>query len=66
MERIARAALRELGLPKAELTIAPIEGKPGHWKIDIKGRPTALKIRFSRGSTPQWVREQIFEQYNAS
>ena len=63
MERIARAALRELGVPKAELTIAPLEGKPGYWKIDIQGRPRALQIRCGQGSTPQWVRDQIFDQY---
>ena len=65
VERIARAVLKELGMPKAEMTIAPIEGKPGYWKIDIKGRPAALKIRCGRGTSAQWVRDQIFEQYSA-
>lgn len=63
VERIARATLRELGLPRPELTIAPIEGKPGHWRISIQGRPEALKIRCGQGSSAQWVRDQIFEQY---
>ena len=64
VERIARAALRELGLPKAQLTIAPIAGKPGYWDINIQGHPPSLKIRCGKGSSPQWVRDQIFDQYN--
>ena len=42
MERIARATLKELGLPKAELTIAAIDGNPGHWRISIRGRPQEM------------------------
>ena len=64
VERIALAALKELGVPKADLTIAPIAGKPGHWDISIHGRPESLKIRCGAGSSPQWVRSQIFDQYN--
>ena len=64
MERIARATLRELGLPRAELTISPIDGKPGHWNIAILGRSQPLKIRCGEGSSPQWVRDQIFDQYS--
>lgn len=63
MERIARATLRELGLPKAEFTIAAVDGQPGHWRINIQGRPQALKIRCGEGSSAQWLREQIFDQY---
>lgn len=67
VERIARAALRELGVSPADLSIAPEEGKPGHWRIDLKGAggPSRLKIRCGEGSTAQWVRAQIFEQYNS-
>ena len=61
VERIARATLKELGLPKAEVTIAPVEGQPGHWRIDIQGR-SPLKIRCGAGSSAQWVRDQIFDQ----
>ena len=65
VERIARAALRELGLPKAELSIAPIAGRPGFWDISIRGpQPQSLTIRCGQGSSPQWVRDQIFDQYN--
>lgn len=68
VERIARAALRELGLPKPELTIEPVAGQPGQWRIDIRGNnqgPGTLKIKCGEGSTAQWVRSQIFDQYTA-
>ena len=65
VERIARATLKELGLPAADLTIR--QDAPGHWRIDIRGNqngPSTLKIRCGEGSTAQWVRTQIFDQYN--
>ena len=67
VERIARLALKELGAPSTELTLTPIEGRPGHWRIDVQGPrgPGSLKIRCSDRTTAQWVREQIFDQYNA-
>jgi hypothetical protein len=67
VERIARTALRELGAAGSQMTIVPLEGRPGSWRIDVqtpKG-PGSLKIRCSPGTTAQWVREQIFDQYNA-
>ena len=66
VERIARATLKELGVFGATLTIAA-DSQPGQWRIDIKGGhgPGRLKIRCGQGSSPQWVREQIFEQYLA-
>jgi len=66
LERIARATLRELGLPSPDLTIAPVTGQPGLWRIDIRGNvdgPSTLKVKCGLGSTAQWVREQIFNQY---
>ena len=69
VERIARATLKELGLATADVVIAPIEGQPGLWRIDIRGNaggPGTIKIKCGRGSTPQWVREQIFTQYTSS
>jgi hypothetical protein len=66
VERIARATLRELGLPRPELTIVQLQGQPGAFRIDIAGGasgPRTLKIKCGSGSTPQWVREQIFNQY---
>ena len=67
VERIARTALRELGAPSTQMKIVPLDNRPGHWRIDVqtpKG-PGTLKIRCSPGTTAQWVREQIFDQYNA-
>jgi hypothetical protein len=69
VERIARVTLKELGVSKAELTIAPVQGKPGMWRIDIRGNangPATLNIKCGPGSSPQWVREQIFTQYTSS
>jgi hypothetical protein len=67
VERIARAALKELGEASAVVTIAEVDGQPGQWRVDIKGGhgPGQLKIRCGQGSTAQWVRTQIFEQYLA-
>jgi hypothetical protein len=68
VERIARATLRELGVPRAELKIVPIQGQPGGFRIDIAAggsSPRTLKIKCGTGSTPQWVREQIFNQYTS-
>ena len=68
VERIARATLKELGLAHAELTIAPIEGQPGQWRIDIPGNrqgPDTLRIKCGEGSSAQWVRNQIFDQYTS-
>lgn len=67
VERIARATLRELGVPRAELKIVPLQGQSGGFRIDISGAasgPRTLKIKCGAGSTPQWVREQIFNQFN--
>ncbi|MEP6914473.1 MAG: hypothetical protein ABJC89_02455 [Acidobacteriota bacterium] len=66
VERIAHASLRELGVFGVALTVAA-DGAPGHWRIDIKGGhgPSHLKIRCGPGSSAQWVRDQIFEQYLA-
>ena len=65
VERIARLALKELGAGSAKLKIAPLQNHPGQWRIDIEGgnRPARLTIRCGQGSTPQWVRTQIVEQY---
>ena len=64
VERIARATMKELGVAGAEMVIAPVEGQPGQWRIDIRGTK-GIKIRCGQGSTAQWVRQQIFEQYLA-
>ena len=66
VERIARAAMKELGAHGAVLTINP-DGQAGHWRIDIRGGhgPDHIKIKCGQGSSAQWVRDQIFEQYLA-
>lgn len=61
VERIARKALKELGVAASTLTVEPA-AQPGVWQIDFGG-DRALKISCGRGSTPQWVRQQIFEQF---
>jgi hypothetical protein len=67
VERIARVALKELGVAHAERTIVAPDGQPGHWRIEYQGDYGTghLKIKCGPGSTPQWVREQIFAQYLA-
>ena len=64
VERIARAALKELGVVGVEMAVVPVVGQPGHWRIDIRGSQ-GLKIKCGQGSSAQWVRDQIFEQYLA-
>ena len=66
LERIARATLRELGLVSPELTITPVAGQPGTWRLDIREHgqaPTAIQVKCGLGSTAGWVREQIFQQF---
>jgi hypothetical protein len=68
LERIARATLKELGVSTVSVTIAPLDDQPGQWRIEIPGNrsgPSTLKIKCGKGTTPQWVREQIFNQYTA-
>lgn len=65
VERIARAALKELGVPAPDLSIQS-DGRPGSWRIEIRGNrngPGMLRIKCGQGSSAQWVREQIFDQY---
>jgi hypothetical protein len=64
LERIARAALKELGVPNAELTVTEDSQRPGHWCLDLRGAERRqLRIRCSAGTSPQFVREQVFEQF---
>jgi len=67
VERIAQATMKELGVFGAVLTISQ-GAQAGHWRIDIRGGhgPDHLKIRCGQGSSPQWVRDQIFEQFLAN
>jgi hypothetical protein len=63
VERIARVALKELGVGEPDVTIVA-DGQPGHWLINVRGSqgPSRLKIRCGQGSSAQWVRDQIFDQ----
>jgi len=66
LERIARLALRELGAGDGVLSITPAEGHPDSWRLALGGpMPLTMTIRAGRGTTPQFVRAQIFEQFNA-
>ena len=62
VERIARTALKELGVTLSTLTVVPAESQPGAWRIDFGGE-RVLNIKCGQGSTAQWVRAQIFEQF---
>lgn len=66
VERIAYATLRELGVAGAVVTVTP-ETEPPGWRVEIHGtgKRGHLRIRCGEGSTAQWVRQQIFEQYTA-
>jgi hypothetical protein len=61
VERIARKALKELGVNASTLTVVETASEPGVWRIDVGDR--SLKIRCGQGSTAQWVRTQIFDQF---
>ena len=66
LERIARATLKELGLSPTEVAIFP-DGRPGQWRLEVRGArsgPGTVNIKCGKGTTPQWVREQIFNQFN--
>ena len=63
VERIARAALKELGVSPASLTVIP-RGAPGVYEVEFGGTATS-KIKCGPGSSAQWIRDQIFEQYQA-
>jgi hypothetical protein len=62
LERIARLALRELGAGDPPVTVSA-EGRPDRWTIAIGGTdPATITIRAGRGTTPQYIREQIVTQ----
>ena len=63
VERITRSTLRELGAGDAPLTVTP-EGHGDRWKVVVGGSdPATLTIRAGAGTSPQFVREQIFTQF---
>jgi hypothetical protein len=64
VERIVRATLKELGVSTPNITVVE-DLRPGQWRVEIEGSQARIKIRCGQGSTAQWVRAQIFEQYLA-
>jgi hypothetical protein len=63
VERIARAALRELGAGEVTLIVSTLTGAD-QWEIIVAGKPPrSLRIRAGKGTSAQFVREQIFEQF---
>jgi hypothetical protein len=64
LERIARAALNDLGVPNADFTVTEDSERPGLWNLDLRGaQGRQLKIRCGAGTTAQFVREQVFQQF---
>ena len=64
LERIAKHALRELGAGDVSVTVTPAAQR-NRWQLAIGGsRPTTLSIRAGAGTTPQFIRDQIFEQFS--
>jgi hypothetical protein len=65
IERIAKAVLRELGAGDPPITIER-DTRADRWRIAVGGNdPVTLTVRAGSGTTPQFVREQIFTQFSA-
>lgn len=67
VERIARVALRELGVDAADRASVAAGDPAGSWRIAFDGPhgPIELHVKGGAGTTAQWVREQIVQQYLA-
>lgn len=64
VERIARAALKELGVTPVSLVVTPVHAAPGVYEVEFGGART-LKVKCGPGSSAQWIRDQVFQQYQA-
>lgn len=65
VERIAKAALRELGLGDPPLTITKSDSGDDQWRIVVGGRePQTLTIRAGSGTSATFVLEQIVSQFS--
>jgi hypothetical protein len=63
LERITRHALRELGTGDVPLTVTP-DGGPDRWRVQVGGSvQTTFVIRAGAGTSAQFIRDQIFEQF---
>lgn len=64
LERITRHVLRELGAGDAPVTITP-DAHTGRWRVEVGGSAQAtLSIRAGAGTSAQFIRDQIFEQFS--
>jgi hypothetical protein len=64
LERIAKKALRELGMGDPPVTITG-DGQPDRWRVSVGGSdPATLTIRAGAGTTANHIREQIFNQFS--
>jgi hypothetical protein len=63
LERIVRMTLKDLGVTTG-ISVTQDE-HPGQWRVAIEATHHLLKIKCGQGSTAQWVRAQILEQYLA-
>ena len=65
LERIAKAALRELGAGDPPIVITP-DVQSDRWRVQVGGAdPMTLTIRAGSGTSPLHIREQIFNQFAA-
>jgi hypothetical protein len=63
LERIAKVALRELGAGDVTLQVFSENGID-RWRIVVAGEhPRSLHIRAGEGTSAQFIRQQIFEQF---
>ena len=63
LERIARMVLRELGAGDPPVAVRA-DVQPDRWRIEVGGNdPVTLTVRAGAGTTPQYIREQIFTQF---
>lgn len=64
VERIAKHALRELGTGDVPVTVTA-EPQPDRWRVAIGGADrTTMVIRAGAGTSAQFIRDQIFEQFS--
>ena len=64
LERIAKHALRELGAGDVPV-IVTAEARTDRWRVEIGGSvQTTMWIRAGAGTSAQFVRDQIFEQFS--
>jgi hypothetical protein len=63
LERIAKRALRELGTGEVPIVVTA-GAQPDRWRIEIGGSvQTTFTIRAGTGTSPQFVRDQIVDQF---